>query len=183
MRNWYQQARAEIEFQYGDDADLFCDLLAATSPRKQVSANWRLAKQVYDDWKSSRRFDAVCAAVIVNYSVSGLLPCHKSNVVRALSGQELRGPKVRAFAANLKGDLDQVTVDVWMLRFFGFDKDTKRAHQVVVESVELAAAIVQIKPAEMQAVIWGMSVRDAGREPKSYLGAAYEDRQMEFSWR
>ena len=91
MRNWYADARAEIEFQYGDDADLFCDLLAATSPRKQVRANWRLAKRVYE----SRSF----AHILLTEQTSdwlgllGVMSSQVPNVIRALNGEPLSGPK------------------------------------------------------------------------------------------
>ena len=45
---WYTDCRTAIILKYGDDADLFCDILAATSPRKQVKANWNLAERVFN---------------------------------------------------------------------------------------------------------------------------------------
>ncbi|KKN77860.1 hypothetical protein LCGC14_0355970 [marine sediment metagenome] len=170
-RNWYQQAKVEIKFQFGDDWELFVDLLAATSPRKHVRANWNLARRVYDKYKTDSF--AFCA------ELPGVLPTHRPNIFRALNGEPLSGRKVRAFAANLKGDLSQVCVDVWMLRYFNFDdRPTERTYQAVVAAVKEAARIVGWEPAEMQASLWCQSLRNAGREPKSFLGAAYADRQM-----
>jgi len=69
---------------FGDDADLFCDLLAATSPRKQVKANWRVALRVYNAFKAGQEIPR-----------TGLMPAHLGNIVRALNGRELSGPKVQ----------------------------------------------------------------------------------------
>ena len=96
---------------FGDGADLFIDLLAATSPRKQVKANWNIAKRLYFAHVNGRKLPR-----------AGLLPAHKGNIERALKGEPLSGNKVSAFAANLKGDLSRVTIDIWVLRYFDIDK-------------------------------------------------------------
>lgn len=176
MNNWYAKVRREIELQYGDDADLFCDLLAATSPRRQVSANWKLADKVYRHLvdkipQGAGRLEACLSSI-------GVMSSQQPNVIRALKQEPLSGDKVRAFAANLKGDMSQVTVDVWMLRLFDYDKPTERHREEVVEYVIRAAAELGCEPAEVQAEMWEHSVRRAGREPKSYLVAAVKQRQL-----
>ena len=178
MNNWYSRVREEIEAQYGDDADLFCDLLAATSPRKQVGANWKLAAKVYCWWKDAPPISARHVAIPGVIADLGVMQSMRPNVIRALRGEELSGPKVRAFAANLKGDMSQVTVDVWMLRLFDYDKPTEKHRKEVVDYVIRAAAELGCEPAECQAEMWEHSVRRAGREPKSYLVAAVEQRQL-----
>jgi hypothetical protein len=174
MNNWYKRVRKEIELQYGDDADLFCDLLAATSPRKQVGANWKLAARVYKAW----RVLGISDMTRHNMSLLGVMSSQQPNVIRALNREPLSGPKVRAFAANLKGDFSQVTVDIWMLRLFNYDKPTEKRRKEVVDYVIRAAAELGYEPAEVQAEMWEHSVRRAGREPKSYLAAAVKQRQM-----
>lgn len=157
--NWYQQARELIESEYGDDWELFADLLAATSPRKQVKANWRLAVRIFDSHIAGE----------VDYS--GTLPCHRPNINRALNGEELSGRKVRAFAANLRGDLDVCTIDVWMGRYFGYETITKAAYDAIEETVKMMAKREGCKPAEMQAEIWCRAIQAEGRTPKSFLAA------------
>jgi len=166
MKTWYKDARREIEFHFGQDADLFCDLLAATSPRKQVRANWRLAKQIYESHKNGQ------------IDWRGCMPCHKANVLRAFAGKPLSGQKVRAFAANLRGNLEEVTVDVWIGRYFGIDKITTKWYNAIVAKIKCMARSQNMKPAELQAILWGQALRIAGREPKSFLGAAFADRQL-----
>lgn len=180
MNNWYQRVRKEIEFHYGADADLFCDLLAATSPRKQVSANWKLADSIYR-WWMDRVPDLNEWGLYERIKLKqlGLMETHENNVRRALERRELSGPKVRAFAANLKGDYDQVTVDVWMLRLFGYDKPSAEARKKVCKHVIRAAEEIGCSPAEMQAEMWEFSIRRAGREPKSFVAVAAKKRQLE----
>ena len=168
MRNWYSKCRAEIEKRYGEDADLFCNLLAATSPRKQVTANWRLAERIYKSYKAGA------------LDLEGTLPAHRGNIRRAIAGEELSGRKVRAFAANLCGDMDVVTVDVWIMRYFGFEKLTDAIYNFIEKLIKQMAAVYHMKPAEVQAEIWCDIIRENGRTPKSYLAAI--DHQMEFDW-
>lgn len=170
MNNWYQNARAEIVKLYGDDADLFCDLLAATSPRKSVKANWKLAVRIYRDYK--RNGPAFCAEPETQ---PGVMPCHYKNIFRALNGEELSGRKVRAFAANLRGDLNVCTIDIWIMRYFGFDKLTDKTYSFIESVIKMMAATCGAKPAELQAELWCQIILEHGRTPKSYLAAI--DRQ------
>ena len=179
MNNWYRQIRKEIEAQYGDDADLFCDILAACSPRKQVQANWKLADKIYHWWiENWYKIDTFWMRGKPVLAWLGVMSSQIPNVIRALDEKELSGPKVRAFAANLKGDYDQVTVDVWMLRLFDHDKPSVKGREEVCKFVVRAAEEMGCEPAEMQAEMWEFSVRRAGREPKSYMAAAVKQRQM-----
>jgi hypothetical protein len=163
MQNWYKKCRAKIEQLYGNDADLFCNLLAACSPRRHVKTNWKMAVNIYK-----------------HRDYTGCMPCHFANIKRALAGKELSGRKVRAFAANLKGDLNKVTVDVWVARFFGFDKVTDKIYSMVESIIRAAAAYEGLKPAEMQAQIWCEAMQAEGRTPISFLAAI--DNQMEFNF-
>ena len=166
MKSWYAKCRTEIEKQYGDDADLFCRLLAATSPRKQVTANWRLAEKIYKSYKAGA------------LDLAGTLPAHRPNVMRAIAGEELSGRKVRSFARNLCGDLDVVTVDIWVMRYFGFEKLTDKIYTFIENLIKQMAAVYHMRAAEMQAELWYEIIREHGRTPKSYLAAI--DRQGRF---
>lgn len=168
MKNWYNKCRIEIERLYDDDADLFCRLLAATSPRKQVTANWRLAERIYKSYRAGA------------LDLTGTLPAHRNNVMRAIAGEELSGRKVKSFAANLCGNLDVVTVDIWVMRYFGFEKLTDKIYTFIENLIKQMAAVYHMKAAEIQAELWYQIIREHGRTPKSYLAAI--DHQMEFDW-
>jgi len=188
-KNWYKLCGDSIRREFGADANLFIDLLTATSPRKQVSANWRLAMRIYHVWQT--RSLSLHIAGIANTEMwlrfrdfydnlmQGTLPAHQSNIIRALQRRLLSGNKVRAFAANLKGDYEQVTLDVWMCRHYGYPQtltDKKYAELSAIVRTEAAAAGMQ--PAEYQAVIWHETIRAYGRKPRSYLGV--KDRNQKF---
>lgn len=158
---WYAETRRLIECRYGADAGLFGDLLAATSPRKRVAENWRLAERIYREYKLTGR-----------YSMHGLMPCHKRNVENALHGRPLFGPKVAAFAANLRGNLDRVTIDVWVCRYYGRERVTVKEYRELEKRIRREAKRYHLKPAEYQAIIWTIARSRYGYKPVSFAGIA-----------
>ena len=159
MNTWYQDSRAVIVKRFGDDADLFCDILAATSPRKQVKANWNLAVRIYESFKKGNE-----------YSKTGMMPNHILNTDRALAGEPLHGYKVPAFAANLRGDLERVSIDTWTLYYFGLQQSMIRRKEYfrMEKAIQMLACHRGMKPAEYQAMIWCKAVERAGKTPVSY---------------
>ena len=157
--NWYTDSRQVIEQLYGNDADMFCDLLAATSPRKRVKVNWDISQHIYERYKHDGYIDC-----------QGVMSPHISNVLRALYGEPLHGYKVPAFAANLKGDMNRVTIDRWTLRYFGLQQKRIRRKEYyrLEKAIQLLAKHRGMKPAEYQAMIWCKAVTAAGRTPVSY---------------
>jgi hypothetical protein len=157
---------------FGSGADLFIDLLAATSPRKQVKANWNVAKRIYFAHINGREIPT-----------KGLLPNHKGNIARAFKGEPLSGNKVAAFAANLKGDLQRVTIDVWVLRYFNIDKMslTNKQYFELEKKIQKLAKRHKMNPASYQAWIWEKSIRSAGKKPASYTSVSeINQKQFEF---
>lgn len=161
--NWYSESRKTIETIFDDDADLFCDLLAATSPRKQVKVNWDLARHIYERYKHDGYIDC-----------QGLMGSHIPNVLKALYREPLSGYKVPAFAANLKGDMNRVTIDTWTLRYFGLQQSRIRRKEYfrLEVAIQKMARRRGMKPAEYQAKIWCKAVTRAGRVPVSYKDVA-----------
>jgi len=157
--NWYKDSRQIIEKLYGDDADMFCDILAATSPRKQVKVNWDIAQNIYERYKHDGYID-----------YQGLMGSHIPNVLRAIYREPLHGYKVPAFAANLKGDMNRVSIDTWTIRYFGIkQREIRRKEYYRLEkAIQLLAKHRGMKPAEYQAIIWCEAVIKAGRTPVSY---------------
>ena len=163
MSSWYQDSRAIIVERFGDDADLFCDILAATSPRKQVRANWNLAVRIYNSFKKGNE-----------YSKTSMMPAHILNTDRALAGEPLHGWKVPAFAANLRGDLERVTIDSWTLFYFGLKQNRIRRKEYyhMEKAIQMLARHRGMRPAEYQAMIWAKAVSSVGKIPYSYADAA-----------
>lgn len=173
-KNWYADCENAIRKEFGYDADLFIDILAATSPRKQITANWRLAMRVYHVWKSNWKSD-----MNQKNLMAGTLPAHRNNIIRALKRKPLSGNKVQAFAANLKGDMYAVTIDVWICRYFNVKETlTNRKYNELAQQIRTIAGSLGFKPAEYQAIIWCEAIKAAGRTPKSFL--TVPDRGQEY---
>ncbi len=167
--NWYRDCHSWIYGNFRYPA-LFAGLLAATSPRKQVKANFRLAMRLYARHLSGR---------FVDYSE--LLPAARGNVRVILSGRELSGLKVKAFYANLTGDYQQVTIDVWMLRFYGFAGwITPNRYKMFARRVQNYALKAGLKPAELQAIIWNYERSKAGLKPTDFVSVATENQMLLF---
>lgn len=171
-KNWYRDCGDAIRKEFGKDADLFIDILASTSPRKQIKANWRLAMRIYHVYKTS-------SSIIFGFNppdeseanlYAGTLPCHRGNIKRAILGEPLSGNKVKAFAANLKGDLEQVTIDMWVQKYFGSEGTlTTKKYNQFADIIRKTARGINYKPAEWQAVIWCLMRKQVGKEPRSFL--------------
>ncbi len=161
VAKWYSEIAEYIRANY-EYPDLFCDILAATSPRVAISRNWRVANHIYKHWTSGKGLD-----------LSQCMRTHAPNVRRAIRREPLSGPKVSAFAANLKGDMSQVTIDVWMLRYYGIEGSvTKKVYAELVARVTAEAQEHGYAPAEYQAIIWTMIRKQHGKKFRSFLSVA-----------
>ena len=169
LKNWYKQTRHIVETLFGNDADLFCNILAATSPRSSIRKNWNYATRIYKQYKANKGINFV-----------GMLPAVKSNVKRALAGEFLSGQKVSRFAANLRGDMNVVTIDVWMCRYFGIDpvKLTPKLYRGLERIIKAGAVEAGLTPAEYQARCWQESIVESGRKPISFVAAARDELQF-----
>lgn len=139
-RGWYENSRRALEHVFGDDADLFAGVLAATSPQNSVESNLQNSLRIYRNWNAAGRpTDENAILKIMAKSVNGMkgeesvLDAWKNNTVSVLSGGNvISGPKVDSFWTNLRsrarrssmGDVhpdDAVTLDAWMANLFGID--------------------------------------------------------------
>jgi uracil-DNA glycosylase len=107
---------------------------------------------------------------------------------RILSGDlsALKGPKVEAFAAAIRGDLSHVVIDAWAARaarsnaenvaklFRSDEMPGTRERRAMAEGYRRAAVARGIEPAAMQAAVW-VAIRESGvhaKPPKDERGAA-----------
>ncbi len=161
VAKWYSEIAEYIRANY-EYPDLFCDILAATSPLVAISRNWRVANHIYKHWTAVKGLD-----------LSQCMRTHAPNVRRAIRGEPLSGPKVSAFAANLKGDMSQVTIDVWMLRYYGIEGSvTKKVYTELAARVKSEAQEHGYAPAEYQAIIWTIIRKQHGKKYRSFLSVA-----------
>ena len=147
-RTWYMSARCHahaIAFTMDIPLENAASVISAFSPRVQWTRNMSLA------WA---------------YATGQAVAC-LGNSIRAaeratISGfSALKGQKTNAFARNIAGDSDAVTIDAWMLRPFGLKAANKRNYTTLANAVRVVAAEVDMTPADLQALIW---VRLRGRE-------------------
>lgn len=74
--------------------------------------------------------------------------------------ETVTGPKVSAFFANLCGDFERVTIDVWAARACGFTDEKlmnhlDRTRYVAIETAyRNAARTLGLLPAQLQAICW-----------------------------
>lgn len=144
---WYSDATKLIKELYGDNWRLFVDLLASTSPRSQVRKNWKTADAILTAYIERRAKPEKLFEVLTSKAV---LPAHLNNIIRSLQRRPINGDKVRRFAENLKGNLSDVTIDVWICKAYGLDqkKDlTAKLYKRLENKMQADAAERGIKPA------------------------------------
>ena len=152
--SWYDDTFSNIQSLFemddsGEDSEaltyLFIDLLAATSPQTNIIRNTFLATQMFAFIN-----DAILCKIKMAFEA------HLNNVCRALLGLPLSGQKVTAFQANLLGDQNAVTVDLWMMRVFQRDNEapTPAEYEDISKATRKAAKEFGVSPAQMQAALW-----------------------------
>lgn len=166
---WYQDATKLIQQLYADDWRLFVDLLASTSPRRQVKANWRIADAILKSYRDREAKPKAFGDLLASPQV---LPAHLNNVIRSLQRRPIQGQKVWRFAENLKGNLDVVTIDVWICRAYGVDHKTELTPAVykrLEKRIASDAKRTNATPAGYQAVLWYAIRREHGLRAKSFV--------------
>lgn len=109
------------------------------------------------------------AAKVITHALSGTLDVpavstlsNRGKAWRIATGESpdvaLSGPKVRAFFANITGDHDAVTVDVWAARAAEGCSikaaPTGGRYNAIADAYRAAADAAGVTPREMQAAVW-----------------------------
>ena len=135
---WFEHSRQAIEMVFGDDADLFAGVLAATSPQTSVESNLINSLNFFVNWKAAGRpRDRAQVRSLLSQSVQGgseksALDAWVGNVESLIAdnAQTISGPKVDSFWTNLRsrwketphGNIDPqdaVVLDAWMGQLLG----------------------------------------------------------------
>ena len=128
-RGWYRNSAQAIVNTFGmQDAPRFAALLASMSPQSSVESNATNALNTWVNWvKAGRPVDRASIEKIIGKSVQGegvdsALPAWMNNSVASLQhpqpeNLQLSGPKVNSFARNLRGHVNDVTLDAWMANY------------------------------------------------------------------
>lgn len=143
---WYDTANKELSLlalKYDLPLDTVVAACAALSPRLRWSLN-----VLYTDW-----------VIRGNYVPHIQSMVNKARAIIATNNPSLvTARKTSSFAANILGDTDKVTIDVWMYRLAGIDT-TKKVPAIVYDECELAVkrlsrSIGYLNPAQLQAILW-----------------------------
>ena len=163
---WYPDATRLIKDLYGEHWTLFVDILAATSPRQSVKKNWKMAVSILSAYINRKT-----ASDKFGYLLGSLMPSHANNVIRALQGRPIKGPKVSRFAENLKGNLDVVTIDMWICKAYGIEHSrlTAKVYEQLEAKIIKEATAANARPANYQALIWYCVRRLNGKRTKSFV--------------
>lgn len=144
---WYDKTRAHIESIYESDTELFIDMLAATSANTSVKGNVTLAMKAYQQYKNNKAFKGY---IPVTKNMLDIIRINYKTGIHAPFG----GRKVQNFAAALKGDIDAVVVDRWMLRAFGFPNVTDYRYNIIETWIQNKAVKLGMTARQVQAAMW-----------------------------
>lgn len=160
-KDWYLESYEAIKSVYKEDTELFISLLASTSPRKSVKANFRLAHNIYLNIKQG--FNPF-------FMVQGYLKAHVNNVYRSIRKLSLSGSKVEAFRRALLGDENAVVIDTWILKYFKVEKQslTPLQYKRMALKIKDNARKHDLTPAQYQASIWELVRARHGFKPVSF---------------
>lgn len=142
--NWYSEAQGIAKSMAnlsGLSIEKCASILAAFSPRERWSTNVKYANM---------------------FIGGGTPPTLTNNINMAyaamtLGFNALNGLKTNSFARNIAGDMDAVTIDVWMIRAAGMDGNkgvNDSQYRILTEIVRDLAVDYRMAPAHLQALIW-----------------------------
>lgn len=151
-RYWYEQSgQALLDITDGDvdQAKKLLSIIAITSPQMDVKTNF--GQMVKGYYKSIRGDEPL----------AGRFPGKMSEKIqKVMDGQEWEGLKTDKFYKNLvaviEGGTPDVTVDMWMMRAFGIDKDnpTDLEYRKIEKLVQDIGTELEWEPYQVQAAIW-----------------------------
>lgn len=125
---WYDAARdvvAELSHTYALHHATVAAVVAALSPQTRWSANVAAARAALRGWERPG------GLLVTNWQraadVLGANDGHARHDFQRVAAALGAGPKVAAFAANLRGDYAAVTIDVWAVRVALLGHATPRA--------------------------------------------------------
>lgn len=151
---WYEKAEREsIALAAGTDLtpNQTAGIIAALSPRVQWQANLDAAAKMVEAAQKGKPEPIVAG-----------LKANRAKAWRIANGADpadvLGGPKVTAFYANISGDHDAVTVDVWAARAAEGKDDPNapkgKRYERIADAYRRAAAARNVSPRTMQATVW-----------------------------
>lgn len=151
---WYADAQEfAIALSAGTRIDMShaAGVVAALSPRVRWNTNMNAASRMIE--AAMNGYDIPTVAGLTANRIKAWKIANGANPLDVLGGQ-----KVRAFYANIMGDADAVTVDVWAARAAlgadATDRIPTGQYNAIADAYRLAADARNVSPMVMQATVW-----------------------------
>jgi hypothetical protein len=158
-KDWYDNIDAafnEILKGYEEYTPLVKELLAALSAVSGVKGN------VTETVKVLQQF-------INDGTIPNMLEAKRGNVLRALRGEKMSGPKVGPFSAAMFGLIDSTAIDRHVARvLFGTDRPTPQQHKIGHERIAQVAARLGWTNRQLQAALFAADIREQGKPVERY---------------
>ncbi|HEX6685527.1 MAG TPA: hypothetical protein VF062_22320 [Candidatus Limnocylindrales bacterium] len=166
---WYAEAARVASVIDPVNPDRAAGVIAALSPRCQWSTNVVFAERVIAAADAGRPCPDVSTTDNRRTAwmiATGTAPLDALGTV-SHTGRVVSGHKVRSFYANITGDTDAVTVDMWAWAVAAGQWRTYRGQRIpqdavmtgktyatIADAYRRAAAILGVTPRECQAAVW-----------------------------
>lgn len=152
-RFWYERSSEEILRMVGGnvkDAETLVAFIAAYSPQNRVYPNWGQAVRAYAEYKRGQKI------------TQGKTGRDIERGQRIADGERWSGIKTNNFYHNLMIRIDPAqtvkgaTVDMWIMRVFGYKSDTPSATQYAAaeNTIKEIARKIGWEPQQVQAAMW-----------------------------
>lgn len=172
---WYAEARRvalEIAAGHGVSLETAVGTVSAKSPQCRWSTNVVFAERIIAAAVQGQPCPqaGLTATTATAWAIAtGTAPMDALGTVHPRSGRVISGHKVRAFYANILGDTDAVTVDMWAWavatngwrthpqtgeRIPQEANMSAREYERIAAAYRRAAAILGVTPRECQAAVW-----------------------------
>jgi hypothetical protein len=164
-KDWYSEHQETLDDFFGDQAELFQEILAVTSQAASVKANVGLALKAFGQLMRNEEFDGK----LRGEEKSGYLPAVIKNLNAIKNKTQVGGRKISNYKSANEGDSSKVVVDRHIARMlFGFDTPTAKQYAKAESVLSDVAKELGWEPAQVQAALWAQSIVMSGKEPVSY---------------
>jgi hypothetical protein len=159
-KTWYSDCKETLIDLFGEDElSLVTNLLAGTSINTSLKGNITLFRRAYYEIKNE-------------LPTSNYLPNIQQQINQIREGKELTGRKINSFAKAMRGDVNAIVVDIWILRAFELDRKyrrnsgphegtfrsggaTDKQYSLIESWIRQEAIYRSLLPYELCSMIWG----------------------------
>jgi hypothetical protein len=164
-KDWYSEHQETLDDFFGDNAELFQEILAVTSQAASVKANVGLALKAFGQLMRGEEFDAR----LRGEEKAGYLPAVIGNLNAIKNKTQVGGRKISNYKSANEGDSSKVVVDRHIARMlFGVDTPSAKQYAEAERVLTDIAKELGWKPAQVQAALWAQSIVMSGKTPVSY---------------